>query len=398
MASRIAVTASASSPGASGASAVPLASDRSSSSTQIRSGSRPKFARQQSRRLGPHRRDLAGCGHAHADPVAELDLRADGEADQRRDRAVRMPLAVERALELLVGAREGGVVPVEAATALGGAYEERHEHAAIDGAPLVPGVSLVRVGEDPRRRLAQQIGDGVLDVDPREEPLGPRLDEAAHERAVLVERRPTVRAVLLERERQVDAVLELAREDGEGAETEAPERVVEVRRAHPALLRRRHVASYLAARAPVGGARVFALWGGAEDAAAAGTGAARAAVDAPSRPRPVERRAHLRVRGLEHGSQLGVVDVLEAPPRRDARLPERLGLPEVPDPGHEPLVEQGVADLSLLRSAAQARKHRRVVGRLAEDVGTQTRRARGRRPARGRTRSRARPRALRREG
>ena len=100
-------------------------------------------------------------------------------------------------------------------------------------------VSFVRVGEDPRRRLAQQVGDGVLDVDPREEPLGARLDEAAHERAVLVERRPAVRAVLLEREREVGAVLELAREDGEGAEAEAAERVVEVRRAHPRLLRRR---------------------------------------------------------------------------------------------------------------------------------------------------------------
>ena len=57
--------------------------------------------------------------------------------------------------------------------------------------------------EDPRRRLAQQVGDGVLDVDPLEQPLGARLDEAAHERAVLVERRPAVRAVLLEGEGEV---------------------------------------------------------------------------------------------------------------------------------------------------------------------------------------------------
>ena len=207
--------------------------------------------RQQPRGLGPHRRELARGGHPHADPVAELDLRADGEADQRRHCAVRMALAVERAFELLVGAREGGVVPVEAAAALGGAHEKRHEHAAVDRAGLVSHVSLMSVGKDPRRRLAQQVGDGVLHVDPREEPLGPRLDEAAHERAVLVERRSAVRAVLLEGEREVDAVLELAREDGEGAEAEATERVVEVRRAHPALLRRRRVASYLTPRAPV---------------------------------------------------------------------------------------------------------------------------------------------------
>ena len=42
VARRMAVTASASSPGASGASAVPLPSERARSSTQIRSGSRPK--------------------------------------------------------------------------------------------------------------------------------------------------------------------------------------------------------------------------------------------------------------------------------------------------------------------------------------------------------------------
>ena len=117
----------------------------------------------------------------------------------------------------------------------------------------------MRGGEDPCRRLAQQIGDGVLHVDPREQPLGARLDEAAHERAVLVERRPAVRAVLLEGEREIDAVVELAREHGERAEAEAAESVVEVRRAHPALLRRRSVASYLAARTPVRGARFLAL-------------------------------------------------------------------------------------------------------------------------------------------
>ena len=114
----------------------------------------------------------------------------------------------------------------------------------------------MRVREDARRRLAQQIGHGVLDVDPREEPLRACLDEPAHERPVLVERRPAVRAVLLEGEREIGAVLEVAGEDGEGTEAEAAERVVEVRRAHPALLRRRRVASYLTPGTPVGGAGV----------------------------------------------------------------------------------------------------------------------------------------------
>ena len=155
-----------------------------------------------------------------------------------------MALAVERRLELLVRARERAVVPVESATALGGTNEERDEDAAVDRALLVSDVSFVRTGEDPRGRLAQQVGHGVLDVDAREEALRARLDEAAHERAVLVKRRTTVGAVLLEGEREVHAVLELAREDGEGAEAEPTERVVKVRRAHPALLRRRRAPSY----------------------------------------------------------------------------------------------------------------------------------------------------------
>ena len=146
-----------------------------------------------------------------------------------------MAVAVERYLELLVRTRERGVVPVEAAAALGGADEERHEHAAVDRAALVPYLALVRVREDPRRRLAQQVGDGILDVDPREEPLGPRFDEAAHERAVLVQRRPAVRAVLLESEGKIGPVLEIAREHGERAEAEAAKGVVEMRRAHAEL-------------------------------------------------------------------------------------------------------------------------------------------------------------------
>src|SRR6185312_13330512 len=66
VASRIAVTASASSPGASGASAAPPGSEHSSSSTQIRSTSRPKF-------LGSN---PAASGHiAATSPVAATRTR-----------------------------------------------------------------------------------------------------------------------------------------------------------------------------------------------------------------------------------------------------------------------------------------------------------------------------------
>ena len=61
-----------------------------------------EVARQQPVRLGPHRRELARRGRAHADAAAELDLRAARDADERRDGAVRVPFAVERLLELRV--------------------------------------------------------------------------------------------------------------------------------------------------------------------------------------------------------------------------------------------------------------------------------------------------------
>ena len=85
--------------------------------------------------------------------------------------------------------------------------------------------------EDARGRLALQVRDGFAHVVARVEPVGVGLDEAAHERAVLVERRATVVAVLLERERQIGAV-----ERRERTEAEAAQRVVEMRRAHPPCL------------------------------------------------------------------------------------------------------------------------------------------------------------------
>ena len=49
-------------------------------------------------------------------------------------------------------------------------------------------------------------------------------------------------------------------------------------------------------------------------------------------------------------------------------MPERLGAPDVPDPGDQALVEQRVAELARRMLAAQARDHRLEVGRLGEDV------------------------------
>ena len=126
VASRIAVTASASSPGASGVSSY-----------------RRQRARARARRSGRLAAESRGSrpaasGHiAESSPVAATRTRIPSpssiwvpteSADQRRDGAVGVAVAVERRLELGVRLLEGVVVPVEAAAALGGAHEQRHEH------------------------------------------------------------------------------------------------------------------------------------------------------------------------------------------------------------------------------------------------------------------------------
>ena len=135
-----------------------------------------------------------------------------------------MSLAVERFLELLVCAVERAVVPVEAAAAFRGADEQRHEDTAVERAGLIGRVALMRTREDSGGRLALQIGNRLTHVVSLEETVGVRLDEAAHKRAVLVERRAAVRPVLLEREREVRAV-----ERRERAEAEPAQRVMEKR-------------------------------------------------------------------------------------------------------------------------------------------------------------------------
>ena len=65
-----------------------------------------------------------------------------------------------------------------------------------------------------------------------EQPSTARLDEGAHKRPVLVERRPVARAVLLEDELDFGALLDLAAEEGERTEAEAAQGGMEVRCAH----------------------------------------------------------------------------------------------------------------------------------------------------------------------
>ena len=121
-------------------------------------------------------------------------------------------------------ALEGLVLPVEAARALGDGGERRDEDRLEEC--VVPGRPEPRVGvrEDRRGRLATEVVDGVASV--REAAEGGRLlgHERAHERAILVERRPVPGRMLLEGERQLGAAL-----GGERCEAERAQGLVEVR-------------------------------------------------------------------------------------------------------------------------------------------------------------------------
>ena len=98
-------------------------------------------------------------------------------------------------------------------------------------------------------------------------------------------------------------------------------------------------------------------------------------VDGALSARAIERGAH-QPRGLaEHALELLVGDAVEPQPRRELRVPERLRLPDVPDPRDEALVEQRVAELAGLVLAPQVRDHAGEVERLGEDVRPEAARA-----------------------
>ena len=210
-----------------------------------------EVAREEARRLGPGRGELAARGRPHAEAAAELDRPARRQTDERRERRVGAGGAEEGALELGVRALECGVLPVEAAAGLGRSHEERHE----DRPPkrLVLPRALARMGarEDPGRRLVLQGRERGQSVLTPPEPLGPRLDERADQGAVLVESRAVRRRVLLERHRDVRPGLDLGAEVEEGAQAERVQGAQERGRSN----RRGHGEGYAPAR-PVPASRL----------------------------------------------------------------------------------------------------------------------------------------------
>ena len=164
----------------------------------------------------------------------------------------------------------------------------------------------VRVREDRGRRLAAQVVDRVARVGQPPQRRRLLLDEAAHERAVLVERRPVARRMLLERERQLRAAL-----DGERGEAEAraATRRDAVRAAtpHASVTRARGLVSYLAGAGtstpsgwrrpgPTSGSRVAAARARPARAAVHLLAGSRPAVDRRRASAPPPSRAHAGAR------------------------------------------------------------------------------------------------------
>ena len=94
-------------------------------------------------------------------------------------------------------------MPVEAAAPLGDGGEKRQEDRAEERVLVRVAEPVVRAREDRGGRLARQVVKSVARVRQSAQRRRMLLDEAAHERAVLVQGRSLPGRVLLERERQL---------------------------------------------------------------------------------------------------------------------------------------------------------------------------------------------------
>src|SRR5262249_18462542 len=104
--------------------------------------------------------------------------------------------------------------------------------------------------------------------------------------------------------------------------------------------------------------------------AALGTRPSGAAVDGAPRSGTVKRGTHQPGRLVQYAPELLVRRVRQAPPRRDPRRPQRLGLPHVSYSGNGTLVEQGLPELAALVDGPQAGG----LDALRDNVRAQTRR------------------------
>ena len=116
--------------------------------------------------------------------------------------------------------------------------EQRHQHRADQGSVVASFATRVRPREDRRRGLAAQLLEHAQRIRKGRETPGTRLDVAAYERPVLVER-ALAAVVLLEGELKLGAGFDLLRQQREACEPEEAQRAVEVRSAYGHALRLR---------------------------------------------------------------------------------------------------------------------------------------------------------------
>ena len=168
---------------------VRLRARASSSSTSSRSTSRPNSggispcASGQSCEISP-----ATIGRSVMPPPRSASRPAESPTT-RCERDVGARGAEQRPLEIGVGGVEGVVVPVEPAAALGRPGQHRQQDRAEERIVAGGAEPGVRAREDRRGRLALQIVDRVARIGQPAQRRRLLVDEAAHERPVLVERR-----------------------------------------------------------------------------------------------------------------------------------------------------------------------------------------------------------------
>ena len=251
----------------------------------------------------------------------------------------------------------------------------------------------VRTRVDPCRRLADELLERDRRILAPAKPIGPRLDEVAHEWPVLVERRAVRARVLLECKRQcLPVVLELAQEVRERAEHECAKRVVELWRANGHALPYAPPAANPRSDGSLGGPGTWHL--GHQYAVRFRSPRPRELIGVPQRDRDdphagrrPERAVHPPPpshRRLAHASAARelLTRHLRSRPRRQATVPEELGEPHVPDPGDEPLVEERIAEETRAALGGPHSARARRVRRVREQIRAETEVGAGREPER----------------
>ena len=303
--------------------------------------------------------------------------------------AYRRPASEERALELAVDPVERPVLPVEAAAGLGGRDEQRQQDRAERAARSALGPPACAAREDRRGRLAAQL----VERDPRV--LGPARRTPATRRgraaAVGTRKAPSCSST-------TNGISPCSRSgpSGEGGQAERAQgldrcgarpssRLFSRGRDH---LRRdrsgqhpdRAAVSVAATPISAGSRGTSTRSGCRRPGRGRGSLAAPRArpadqpVDAVPARRPSSESRISRAAASRARPELARRRLCERPPGRELRLPERLRLPLVADPGDEPLVEDRIADGTALVAAAELRDHvGRDPRRPLEDVWAEPR-------------------------